>query len=285
MRKIFFVIVFIFTQWVCLNSLHAAFEPRPIGARAIALGQAFAAGQNEPSSLYWNPGALSTLNSKALEFSYQDVNGKGLVNFSNVSFAYPEIGPGTMGFSWSRLGVSNKVPFQYSENTYSIGYGSAFLGKYSLGGSINYYELRSEIKGSGYSANVGAQAWPVKNLVFGVSFANAARTTIRYDSGASDALDENLRVGLSFLLRESTRLYADVDQLTQKSVFHGGAEISLWQNSFDLRGGISQKTDKGDDLIFALGFGVNLRFIELNYAFENHFDLGGSHIATVKWKF
>ena len=86
-------------------------------------------------------------------------------------------------------------------------------------------------------------------------------------------------------IEEHLKLYADVDQLTEKSVFHAGTEIGLWENAFDLRGGVSQKTGKGDELIYALGFGVKIRTIELNYAFESHFDLGGSHIASVNLKF
>lgn len=268
-----------------LQSAYAAFEPRAIGARATALGQAFAGGENDPNLLYWNPSGLTTMNSRALHFSYQDIYSKGLVNLSNVTFAAPDIGPGAFGLSWTRLGVTNKAPFDYSENTYTVGYGYKWKRWISMGGNLSFYRLTSTVKGSGYGAGLSVQIRPAKSLALGVSYQNAAGTTVRYDSGATDPLPENVRAGLALHLRESVKLYADLDSATRKSVLHSGVEITLMEDAFDLRGGVSQRTDRGDSLVYAAGFGAKIRYVELQYAFENHFDLGGSHVISLIWRF
>ena len=125
-----------FVLGLCLPA-RGAFESRPVGARAVALGQAFTAGTNDATSVYWNPAALSTLKLRVVEFSHEDLYTQGLVTYSNLSFAHPDIGPGTLGISWTRLGATNKVPFDYSENTYTIGYGSRIFKKISIGGRRN----------------------------------------------------------------------------------------------------------------------------------------------------
>ena len=266
------------------NFVNAAFEPRAVGARPISLGQAFVAGQDDGSLVFWNPAGLAALPQSILEFTYEDLYSQGLVTFSHLAFARPDIGPGTLGISWTRLGVTSKVPFEYSENTYSVGYATRVLRTLNVGGTLNLYRLSSVVNGSGFGASLGAQFQPVPMLILGASYQNAGRTTIRYDSGAVDPLPDNLRLGLALLFNRA-KIYADADQVTEKTVLHCGLELAVFEHTLELRGGVSQRTDRASDLTYAVGFGLRIRLVEIDYAFENHFDLGASHVVSAVWRF
>lgn len=263
----------------------AVFQKRPIGARAIALSGAFTAGQKDVTSIFWNPAALTTLETTQLEFSYIDLYSQGLINFSDVSFAYPNLGPGAFGVSWTRLGVSNKVPFDYSENTYTLAYGIHLHRRFSLGTSLNFHRLDSSVNGSAFGLNAAFQFRPASRLIVGAIYRNLARTSIRYDSGAEDVLADDLNLGISIPL-DKARIYANFDNVSKTTFAHSGLEIPLFQESLAIRGGASHSTEESDsEWIYSLGFGVTMRALGLDYAFENHFDLGGSHAVSVRWSF
>lgn len=262
----------------------AAFEPRGVGARALALGGAYTAAQNDVSSIYWNPASLSTMESREFEFMYEDLYSKGLVNFTNVAFAYPAIGPGTMGVSWTRFGATKKTGLNYSENTYSFAYGMKVIDKLSLGATLNYFRLNSDLNASGFGIHLGLLYRPFTMLSLGAFYQNIGRTTVRYESGAIDPLPSDIRLG-AVLTRTRTKILFDADKLlTDKPLTHFGIEVTLNEH-FDFRGGISRRVAGGFDWVYTLGFGTKVKSLGLDYAFENHFDLGPSHIVSVKLRF
>jgi len=277
---IVFLMLFLFSP----VHLWGAFEQRSVGARPIALGGAFVTGQDNVSSTFWNSSALTTLENKEFEFTYQDLHSKGLINYSHLGFGYPDIGPGTFGISWTRLGVSNKVPFNYSENTYTVAYGAEVLPQLSIGSAINFFRLNSTVDGSGIGLNIGILYQPLEFLVIGSQYHNVGQSSIRFDSGARDDLPQDFTIGSSFSYKDF-KIYSDLGNLQDDPEYHMGFEYTTPNKLLQLRSGVRKSTKKEFSFAYAFGFGVMLRNIGVDYAYENHFDLGGSHIVTVSWKF
>ena len=75
-----------------------------VGARAIAMGEAYTAVADDASSLYWNPAGIALLNQSQAAFmynqSFQDMN------YSNAGAAVP-LENGGLGASVSYLGYGN----------------------------------------------------------------------------------------------------------------------------------------------------------------------------------
>src|SRR5262245_59502334 len=58
-----------------------------VGARAIAMGEAYAAQADDVSALYWNPGGLALMQERQASFMYDQMY-QGL-NYSNVALGIP----------------------------------------------------------------------------------------------------------------------------------------------------------------------------------------------------
>src|SRR5690349_8398397 len=59
----------------------------PVGARAIAMGEAFAAQADDSSSLYWNPAGMALMNQSEASFMYNRFFND--LSFQNASVAVP----------------------------------------------------------------------------------------------------------------------------------------------------------------------------------------------------
>src|SRR3954467_15532045 len=75
-----------------------------VGARAIAMGEAYAAQADDVSSLYWNPGGLALMQERQASFMYDQMY-QGL-NYSNAAIGIP-LENGAVGGSVSYLGYGN----------------------------------------------------------------------------------------------------------------------------------------------------------------------------------
>src|SRR5207244_7441434 len=75
-----------------------------VGARAIAMGEAYAAQADDVNSLYWNPGGLALMQERQASFMYDQMY-QGL-NFSNGAIGIP-LENGAVGGSVSYLGYGN----------------------------------------------------------------------------------------------------------------------------------------------------------------------------------
>jgi hypothetical protein len=114
-----------------------------------------------------------------------------------------------------------------------------------------------------------------------------AATTLRYEGGAEDPLPKDIRVGLAVRPRPNLKGVLDVDNISPgKPKVHMGAEVTSRQQTLAARGGFSQRTaPSGMSWVYTAGGSVRLGGLVLDYAFENHFDLGVTHLFALKVDF
>lgn len=261
-----------------------AFDLTGVGARARSMGSAFTGLADDYSAIYWNPAALADLPKREVAFNYEDRYSLGLVGVSYLALAYPGIGPGGVGISWNRLATTHQVQdLDYSENTYTFAYGMPVIGGWSLGTSLNFYRLLSQEEASGYGLNFSLHFNLNRMFAAGLEWQNAAATTLRYEGGAEDALPKDLRLGVALKPTQWLKGTLDVDNIApNKPKVHVGAEVTSPQKTLAVRGGFSQKTaPSGFNWVYTAGGSVTLGSIVLDYSFENHFDLGMTHLFSV----
>src|SRR5437762_897418 len=85
----------------------------PVGARAIAMGEAYTAMADDVSSLYWNPAGIAILNQSEASFMYSQWL-KDLT-YNNASVAVP-LENGGIGASLSYLSYGNIDGFDSTGN-------------------------------------------------------------------------------------------------------------------------------------------------------------------------
>jgi len=73
------------------------------GARAISMGRAFTAVADDPSAIFWNPAGLESVYQQSFTFFHAPLY-EG-ATFSFISYAFPTLNIGTLGFAIGRIGV------------------------------------------------------------------------------------------------------------------------------------------------------------------------------------
>lgn len=96
----------------------AAFLELGIGARAMAMGEAFVAVANDGTAFYWNPAGISTIQRAELAGMYASLF-KSLERHFHVGFTRPLYGAGAISINWIRLTVPD-VPFYDPGNIFDI---------------------------------------------------------------------------------------------------------------------------------------------------------------------
>lgn len=87
----------------------AAFLELGIGARAMAMGEAFVGVANDGTAFYWNPAGISILQRAELAGMYASLF-KSLENHFHIGFTRPLYGAGAVSINWVRLTVPD-IPF------------------------------------------------------------------------------------------------------------------------------------------------------------------------------
>jgi hypothetical protein len=117
----------------------AAFLELGIGARAMAMGEAFVSVANDGTAFYWNPAGISLLQRAELTGMYASLF-KSLERHFHIGFTRPLYGAGAISLNWIRLTVP-EIPFYDPGNILETStYEERIFGSSQAGGS--WQELR-----------------------------------------------------------------------------------------------------------------------------------------------
>ena len=259
-----------------------AFDRIGIGARPKGMGDAFTAISDDGNSIYWNPAGIARIEKSELSVMHKDLFSLGLINYEFLGYVHPNVGNGSLGFSWIRLDTTRNVEFMdYTENTYIISYGIRIGTPLSLGANIKYYSVDYKDAGSGIGADIGILYNTFAgHLNLGLLYQDFNRPKIRWETQAKDQLPANLRLGIGFRPNPFMNFALDLDKLLESCVeTHLGIEWWLRKRGIGLRTGLINQ-DKGK-WNFTLGGSVGYRFFRFDYAWERHYDLGATHLFSM----
>jgi hypothetical protein len=266
-----------------------------VGARAIAMGEAYAAQADDVSSLYWNPGGLALMQERQASFMYEQMYQD--LSFSNAAIGIP-LENGAVGGSVSYLGYGDIDGFDTAGN--SIGsqsahsavgtLGAAWLGnQWSLGANVKGIQQKlADEKANGAAFDVGGTIIYPKPVLGGTLRFGASQRNM--GSGLSylqqkDPLPQEFRVGLAMLQMMNRKLNMSFDYALPRAddaKLQGGAEF--WFVPFlAVRAGYISDNNEGSGI--RTGMGLRVKGISFDYAYASGGELGITHRYEVSLRF
>jgi hypothetical protein len=271
-----------------------AFLKIGVGARAAAMGEAYAAVAQDPSAMYWNPAGIA--NAPDLEFHASHNEW-----ISDVRYEYVGVVQGmrghALGLSLSLLhmgeleGRDATGQFTESFRAYDfaagVSYGRRVMRSVEVGitGKILHEKIQ-DFSASGFAADLGIRyRTPVRGLTLAATATNLGpEMKFKQDAftlpaaGRIGAAYRSRALLSGFVLASDLRFPNDGDARG-----HLGAEVWVHE-AIALRGGAKLNYDEE---LGTLGFGVKLREYEFDYAFVPFSDtseLGDTHRISVDWR-
>ncbi len=155
-----------------------------VGARALAMGEAYVTQAADATALYWNAGGLGFLNRSQFLFNHYDYIAGLSFDFAGIALRLP--GVGTVGFQFTHLGAPDIERTTLSEQdgtgemvsasfvAMGMSFARALTDRFSIGGSVKYIrETLWHSHASGMAVDLGILYNTIfKNLKIGMSISN-----------------------------------------------------------------------------------------------------------------
>jgi len=263
-----------------------------IGARPLALGEAYVALADDISAIYWNPAGLVQLRRPEVGFTYN----KWFEDIGYHFFGYSQpVNDSVFAFSVYYLGGGDVEGSDDSGNPtgeFSV-YDLAFAFSYSrklidgLSAGLNFKFIREKLEdeaANAFAFDLGAlYKTGINNLDVGLNIQNIG-TTIKFVK-ESASLPLNWKFGLAYKLFPGNplNLTLDFNKLKNKGIYFGlGAEC--WITDYlALRIGSKFDPDIKDRVRF--GLGLKVKNLRLDYAYTPHKIMGDTHQFSVGFYF
>lgn len=252
-----------------------------VGARAVAMGEAFTAVADDVTALYWNPAGLSQLEERKLSASYNSWFAD--VSQGYVSLGFPALG-GTVavGTNYVDMGTIErrdasgdlKGEFRASSIHASVGYARGDRFSIGFAGGM----LRESIENDQKITFLGTAGILLKNgnLSLGACAQNVGGKL------GEDPLPFILKAGAGLRMR-GLNIAVDVGMPQDNDTyFCTGMEWWL-ADKFALRAGYRSGQDIGPGYTAGIGFKTNN--LSLDYAYVPYDDLGTTHRVSLGIEF
>jgi len=259
-----------------------------VGARAVAMGEAFSALANDASGIYWNPAGSVWIEKRQAHFSHNSwIQG---MNHNVASLTFPtKIGSFGIGLllnnidGFERRTIASEEPtgtFSSHDFSFAVNYARQFNKNISFGLNFKFFNEKIYIEDAGgYMIDLGSRyLTPIHGLVVAGVIQNLGFTTEMKQEKIR--LPQTLRLGAAYALpfaavKDKLLLAADYVQVFDDvSHINFGAEV-LPVEVLSLRTGYQTGfEDKG----ISAGFGLHIDWLDIDYAFVPFGrDLGDSH--------
>jgi hypothetical protein len=254
------------------------------GARGIALGNAHISTVDDPTAIWWNPGALGRIEGTQANFTH-------VQHFQGIRYEFLGVstkrGNNSFGFALGGLFVNGLE--HRNEQQELLGE----FGAYSFLATLSYARTLAEglcfgaaLKGireriyvyeySSWLADFGVTYRALPDLWLGSTLVNVGRHP-KFEE-EEIAPPRGWKVGASY---KRYGLLASVDAVKYiDAVLQAGIGLEYELGSLLLlRAGC---TPGNEAYLFSTGFGIRWRFVKLDYAFRPYgLDLGSAHILTL----
>ncbi|MBD3385539.1 PorV/PorQ family protein [candidate division KSB1 bacterium] len=264
-NRILFILILMALISVPLHGGHTVNQVF-VGARPMAMGEAFVALANDGNALYWNPAGLASLNHYEINSMYANLYQTG-INNNYISLVGPYNDALALGADWFNIGFDDdELGYQQNQMNFSVSY--KFANYLYLGANLKYLNTNTtldgntEANGSGWAGDIGVLAPVGKRWRLGVMAHDLFEPEMTYKNGVKDKIRNRIfRFGAAFQARHNMLLAMDVDDR-----LHLGGEY-LWRNLLALRGGLQKDLYTDESMTYSFGFGIRWQFINMDYAY------------------
>jgi len=267
-----------------------------IGARGLGMGEAYSAVGTGVEALYWNPANLVEMERPELMITHNPLVDE--VGLNQVAFAF-RAGRFVLGGGFQSIGqdpidsydeAGNRIgDFKASDQVSVFGLGTE-VGSLRVGLASKFYRSEiADVSASGVAFDAGVHmrnpiwirlnhALVVRNMGSSVSFLQQ-----------EDDLPLTFLLGNAFKLNSGLIFSLDVGSIKGPGgVVAFGTEWRPFHKTSDfvgLRGGYTTRRNKAEKLSGAsFGLGLNVKQIDVDYAWIPFGELGDSHALTLKWR-
>ncbi len=279
------------------GSTHAVpFMRMGVGTRALGMGGAYVAAGNDATAGYWNPAALGWACGTQIAGMYA----LGMAEdrqMSNLAISH-RFGWGALGLGLVTAGMDDIAQrdtggeflgdFDYSD--LGVMLHGAYATEYvTFGATVKYLHqgLDADVPGDdsadGVGFDLGLGVQPLEWMRLGLALRDLA-TEVGSDEDAND-VPLNLRGGVSIMPLAGFTFAFDLDHVEDEEdlKFHTGAEYAF-PMSEDFGGALRLGLNDGE---LTAGVGLQVKFIEFNYAFieEPQDFMNESHRVGVTLRF
>lgn len=265
-----------------------------LGARAVAMGGAFAGLADDVTAIHWNPAGLAGIDNREICFMHQSVFQD--VSYEYAAYAQPLVGIGIVGAGIAYLHMDELTGrdesgeftsnFTSSDVAVTLGYAFETKDKVFFGASIKY--VAESIEDHDAHAVAFDLGWlyrtPLNKLQLGGAIQNLGNQ-IRFVS-ESCGLPRILKLGAAY--RDSLRgnpINAVVDfymPTNDDKSLHLGTEY-VYRDLITARFGYNGSSDLGSGSQLSFGAGLTVTRIQtyqLDYSFAPRGALGDSHTIS-----
>lgn len=225
-------------------------------------------------AVFYNPAGLDQLSDREISFHYSPAP-FGLTELSIASLSYAEPTKfGTFGAGIKTYGFE-----LYREITGLVSYGNSFRDKIYYGLNLNFYHLniKNYNSATSFGVDIGAMAYLTDFLKWGFFGKNLTGSKI---GESKERIAQVYRTGFTIQPRNDLKFALE----TEKDVkypfsFRAGFEYNIIEY-IDIRAGIGSEPSN-----FSAGTGFSYGIFQIDYALQNHSDLGFTHQGALTINF
>ena len=245
-------------------------------ARGLGLGGAFTALVDDETATIHNPAALGRLTSVGLSSMY--VSQFDGISYGSISVAMPWVGL-NIALLDSGLIPSLQGAFRYTTQAVTIS-GGIPIGPVSLGIRWRYLHVSSPTSGNGWAIDP-ALLIDAGSVRVAALFESAFSVPMSYDSGTDESFDPSLRFGIAATLSPAPDVWWNA-AFEASGLFAAQAQFAAGLEAWI--GGVGARV--GYDGVGPT-FGLTIRFngLQIDWAYALRSDLGGSHRASLTYRF
>ncbi|OGC04637.1 hypothetical protein A2276_01510 [candidate division WOR-1 bacterium RIFOXYA12_FULL_43_27] len=291
--KIKYLLVFLFLPVLALpafaraaGTTSADFLNISVGARAVAMGEAYTALARGPEAVYWNPAGL--VDQKLVELSSMHANWFGDMSFDYLGFAFP-YRIGTIGLGYTVLNYGSIPGYDSSgakgsdigayDGAFTLSWAQRLNKRFSLGVSAKYINEKLD---SFNSSTIAADCGILFELRPAVNLALVAKNQIGKLKFISEeaSVPSAITIGISAgpFLTDALNVSADYTLATGGENFLNYGLEYYFNDFFCIRGGSSKSRLQG-------GLGFKSPYFNLDYAYVPYENLGATHRVSFGLRF
>lgn len=214
-----------------------------VGARALAMGEAYATISDDITGIYWNPGGIANINSMQVLFTHYDYIADLYYDFG--AFTLPLSGFGTVGAFIGYLGIPDieRTTIQFPEGTgekvsassfvVGLSYARSLTDRFSIGANVKYVQesiWHSSADAVAFDIGVLYRAF-FKNIKLGMSISNFGT---QMQMGGRDIL---LQVDINDLFagnNENINANLETEKFPLPILFRVGISANILEDFFEL---------------------------------------------------
>ncbi len=278
-----------------------------VGARAAAMGGAFVGVADDASSLFWNAAGIARIDPDKSQLSLNHANWPAELSFDQIGYVFHvKRIPGAFGVSVRALTMDPMIETTAFQPDPTIGTGSTFDAG-MLAAGVTYARSFTDKFSAGLTANMvheGLAEFSQQTFAFDVGTLYDVGTmgmkigmAITNIGSQIKFIDTEARIPAIFRVGTSATLFQSSDQRLLGSFefshppdnserLNVGAEYAFRKYVF-LRGGYNINYD-AEGIAGGVGFHFPVSVAgqaDLDYAFTDMKDLGGSHRFSLKFEF